>query len=172
MFEFCLPRQLLSEIAALATVCNCNECNKCTWMHCIRRNNISMLIPPQLLVLGDGDHPRHQPGLKLVVWNWTHFPLPPSSSPPPPPLHRFHWKWEIKEFAKMTTSPPIFGRYELFQIEYLDTTVGQFHFLAYIWSELIIQRRQTFLIALFSWSSSRLAEGCEKVRGPVEQTLR
>ena len=76
-----------------------------------------------------------------------------------------HWKWEIKEFAKMTTSPPIFGRYELFQIEYLDTTFGQFHFLAYIWSELIIQRRQTFLIALFSWSSSRLAEGCEKSEG-------
>ena len=81
-------------------------------------------------------------------------------------------KWEIKELAKMTTSPPIFGRYELFQIKYLDTTFGQFHFLAYIWSGLIIQRRQTFLIALFSWSSSRLAEGCEKVRGPVEQTLK
>ena len=76
-----------------------------------------------------------------------------------------HWKWEIKEFAKMTTSSPIFGRYELFQIKYLDTTFGQFHFLAYIWYELIIQRRQTFLIALFSWSSSRLAEGCEKSEG-------
>ena len=74
-------------------------------------------------------------------------------------------KWEIKELAKMTTSPPIFGRYELFQIKYLDTTFGQFHFLAYIWSGLIIQRRQTFLIALFSWSSSRLAEGCEKSEG-------
>ena len=87
----------------------------------------------------------------------------------PPPItalwRKPHWKWEIKEFAKMTTSPPIFGRYELFQIEYLDTTVGQFHFLAYIWSELIIQRRQTFLIALFSWSSSRLAEECEKSEG-------
>ena len=59
-------------------------------------------------------------------------------------------KWEIKELAKMTTSPSIFERYELFQIKYLDTTFGQFHFLAYIWYELIIQRRQTFLIALFS----------------------
>ena len=76
-----------------------------------------------------------------------------------------HWKWEIKEFAKMTTSSPIFGRYELFQIKYLDTKFGKIHFLAYIWYELIIQRRQTFLIALFSWSSSRLAEWCEKSEG-------
>ena len=45
-------------------------------------------------------------------------------------------KWEIKELAKMTTSPPIFGRYELFQIKYLETMFGQFHFLAYIWVEL------------------------------------
>ena len=70
----------------------------------------------------------------------------------------------------MTTSPPIFGRYELFQIEYLDTTFGQFHFLAYIWSKLIIQRRQTFLIALFSWNSDRLAERCEKVRVQLNKT--
>ena len=83
---------------------------------------------------------------------------------------KLYCKWEIKEFAKMTTSPPIFGRYELFQIEYLDTTFGQFHFLAYIWSKLIIQRRQTFLIAPFSRSSSRLKD-VKKVRGPVEQTL-
>ena len=84
--------------------------------------------------------------------------------------HKPHCKWEIKEFAKMTTSPPIFERYELFQIEYLDTTFGQFHFLAYIWSKLIIQRRQTFLIALFSWNSDRLAERCKKVRVQLNKT--
>ena len=70
----------------------------------------------------------------------------------------------------MTTPSPIFGRYELFQIKYLDTKFGQIHFLAYIWYELIIQRRQTFLIALFSWNSDRLAERCEKVRVQLNKT--
>ena len=93
MFTKCLPRQH----SWLSYCRNCNECSRCTWMHCTRRNNIPLSIsqfPHLWPVLGDWDPPHHQTGPKLVVWSWTHprlsMPLPPSSSLPPPPQHRFH----------------------------------------------------------------------------------
>ena len=49
--------------------------------------------------------------------------------------------------------------------------IYQFHFLSNIWYELKPHLSSTTILTRFSWYSDRLAEGCDKVRGPVEQTL-
>ena len=58
-------------------------------------------------------------------------------------------------------------RSSLFQIEIFC----QFHFLSNIWYELKPHLSSTTILTRFSWYSDRLAEGCDKVRGPVEQNL-
>ena len=47
----------------------------------------------------------------------------------------------------------------------------QFHYLSNIWYELKPHLSSTIIFTRISWNFDRLAEGCDKVRGPVEQNL-
>ena len=83
-----------------------------------------------------------------------------------------HWKWSIKEFAKVTT--PHFWGYELFQIRYLGNNIWSVSlssmYLGRVGYELKPYFSSTKIFTKISWSSGRLAEGCEKVRVQLNKT--